>query len=438
MGWGRSLVGASFGIAVAASAGVVLADALTDQARRLLEQRQARQAYELLLPQESARAGDPEFDYLLGIAATDAGQPERAVFALERVLAVQPANHLARAEIARAYLALGEREAARRELETVRRQPVPAEAKQSIERLLSAIAVPETTRISGYIELGLGYDSNVNSATADSQIALPGLGIIGTLDPAFTRQSDSFTSLAGGVSASHKFSPRWAMTGGLAAAAKLNHDHSQFDTLSLDANLGGRYSFGDEALLLGAQLQNFELDSERYRETRGLIAQWQHSYDDRSQATLYAQLSDLEYPTQRIRDAVRQVLGVAYARAFSGRYTPVLFVSAYGGREREEADGVPHLGHKLVGARVGGQGRLAARWTLFGNLALEQRRYGGAEPLFSATRKDTQADLSAGVSYAIGSRTTLVTQLSYTDNDSNIPINDFARGVASAALRVNF
>src|SRR5687767_6269180 len=136
MGSGKSLVGASIGIALAAWAGVALADALTDRAKHLLEQRQARQAYELLLPQEAARAGDPEFDYLLGLAAIDAGEPERGVFALERVLALQPANHVARAEIARAYLALGERDAARREFETVRRQPVPEGVRTTIDRFL--------------------------------------------------------------------------------------------------------------------------------------------------------------------------------------------------------------------------------------------------------------------------------------------------------------
>src|SRR5882724_1210156 len=83
-----------------------LADALTDRAKRLLAQKQPKQAYDLLLPQEAARAGDPEFDYLLGVAALDSGELERAVFALERVLAVQPDNHVARAEIARAYYAM--------------------------------------------------------------------------------------------------------------------------------------------------------------------------------------------------------------------------------------------------------------------------------------------------------------------------------------------
>src|SRR3954468_13750200 len=122
--------------AVAASA---LADALTDRARRLIGERNHQAAYKLLLPQEGARAGDPEFDYLLGVAALDSGNLERAVFALERVLAVQPNNHPARAEIARAYLERGEGDPARKEFEAVRRQPIPDDAKVTIDRFLSAI-----------------------------------------------------------------------------------------------------------------------------------------------------------------------------------------------------------------------------------------------------------------------------------------------------------
>jgi tetratricopeptide (TPR) repeat protein len=126
-------------VLLAVGSGAVLGDELTDRARALLEQRRASEAYALLIPHESTRAGEVEYDYLLAIAANDTGEHERAVFALERVLALDPRNHLARAEIARAYLALGERDAARREFETVRSQSIPEQAKASIERLLAAI-----------------------------------------------------------------------------------------------------------------------------------------------------------------------------------------------------------------------------------------------------------------------------------------------------------
>ena len=80
----------------------------------------AQQAYELLAAEEEANAGDPNFDYLLGLAALDSGQPGRAVFALERVLAVDPTHARARAEIARAYFQLGELETSRQEFEAVK------------------------------------------------------------------------------------------------------------------------------------------------------------------------------------------------------------------------------------------------------------------------------------------------------------------------------
>ena len=179
---------------------LALGDALTDRAGALLKRGDAKAAYELLLPLESQRAGDPEFDYLLGIAALDAGDPERAVFALERVLALQPNNHVARAEIARAYYVMGEREQARREFETVRAQAIPAEAKATVDRFLSAIAAAETTRIDGYVELSLGYDSNVSSAIASSTIAIPAFGGAAfALAPSLRELGDQFFNIAGGV-----------------------------------------------------------------------------------------------------------------------------------------------------------------------------------------------------------------------------------------------
>ncbi len=55
------------------------ADALTDQAKSLLDAGKAGEAYAQLVSQESARAGEPRFDFLLGLAALDIGQNTRAV-----------------------------------------------------------------------------------------------------------------------------------------------------------------------------------------------------------------------------------------------------------------------------------------------------------------------------------------------------------------------
>ena len=423
---------------VVASCGA-LCDELTDRAKQLLEQRRGREAYELLLPHESERAGELEYDYLLGIAANDAGEAERAVFALERVLALQPQNHVARAEIARAYLALGERDAARREFETVRGQPIPEQAKASIERFLAAIRAADTTRVDGLLELGMGYDTNVNAATSAAQVALPALGgVIATLDPLTTRRGDGFGALAGGINVTHKLSEMWALVGNASGSARLHPHEDQFDQMTLDASLGARWSRGRDAITLGGQLQSFQLDYARYREVAGAVAQWQHSYDDNRQISLFGQHARLRYPTQSIRDADRDVLGIAYGRAFTVRYAPVVFGSAYAGRERQLASEVPNVGYDLWGVRVGAQMSFGRGWGVFASAAFEERDYGGPEPIFLETRRDRQTDLGIGVSYLLRAHTTVVAQVAYTDNRSNIPISRFDRTVAGISVRFTF
>jgi len=421
------------------ASGAAFCDELTDRAKQLLEQRRAREAYELLLPHESERAGDIEYDYLLGIAANDSGQHERAVFALERVLALQPQNHLARAEIARAYLAMGERDAARREFETVRGQPIPEQAKANIERFLAAIRAADTTRVDGFIELGAGYDSNVNAATSAAQVALPALGgVIATLDPLTTRRGDSFGALAGGISVTHKLSEAWALVGNASGSARLHPHEDQFDQMTLDGSLGARWSRGSDAITLGGQLQSFQLDYARYREVAGAVAQWQHSYDDNRQISLFGQHARLRYPTQSLRDADRDVLGIAYGHAFTVRYAPVVFGSAYAGRERQLASEVPNVGYDLWGVRVGAQLSFGRGWGVFASAAYEERDYGGSEPIFLETRRDRQTDLGIGVSYLLRAHTTVIAQVAYTDNRSNILISQFDRTVAGISMRFTF
>lgn len=108
-----------------------VADETLDRARTLLGQKNPVAAYELLAPLAEAREGEPEFDYVFGIAALDAGFVTEAVFALERVLAMDPGNDVARAEIARAYFLLGETETAKQEFNTVRDSGSAPEATRS-------------------------------------------------------------------------------------------------------------------------------------------------------------------------------------------------------------------------------------------------------------------------------------------------------------------
>ena len=427
---------ASILLCISLSAG---ADAITDRAKALLQRQDAHGAYKLLLPLEPQRAGDPEYDYLLGIAALDAGDPERAIFALERVLAVQPDNLQARAEIARAYMATGERETAKREFEAVRARSVPNEVRETIDRFLSAIAAAERTRLDHYLELTFGYDTNVNSATGMSTIAIPAINNLSfTLDPSLTERDDRFLNLLAGINFTRKLSLSWSVVGGFAGAMRQNLSESRVNTDNIDGSLGMRFTRGLDAITVGVQGQYFAVDSNTFRNTAGIIGQWQHSYDERTQATVFGQHAGLRYEGQRFRDADRSVLGIAYAKVFTGEYSPALFISLYAGEEKVVDDAFSNLGHEPVGLRLGGQLRLGGPWSAFGSVSYERREYSGSEPLFQVTREDKQTDVSLGLSYLWRSGMTLRLEASHTENSSNVPLNEFDRTIISTAVRFNF
>ena len=415
-------------------------------ANALVKDGKPADAYALLQPYQSDYAGDPDYDYLLGLAALDSGKATEAIFALERVLAVNPAHLQARAEIARAYLATGEVAASEQEFKTVKEQNPPKEVSATIQKYLDIIETSRSgrkTSVQGYIEATYGNDSNVNSATPNSQYAIPGFG--GALNDPLSAdgvaQSDTFGSIATGFNVRHAVSDQWALIGNANFNQRMNSSWDIFDTNNLDGSFGANLARGDNNFSALVQLRSLEIDNKRYRDDQGVTAQWQSNLSNSSQAGTYLQYSYITYPGQDIRNADRYVVGASYGRSLTGKYVPTFYFGAYGGTEKERAVDRPDLGHNLYGLRIGGELKLSAQTTLFASASAENRKF-GPEPvlllLFLVEREDKQADLGLGISHTLGQHWSITSNLNYTRNDSNIVITDYTRTIFSIGVRRNF
>src|SRR5690606_28124443 len=120
-------------------------------------------------------AGDPEFNYLVGIAALDTCRAGEALLALERVLLVQPDHLHARAEHGRSYIATGEYENARAAFRDVAARDIPPGARRLVGRDLDEIArlqARQRIAIAGLSGLEFGYDSNANVGSSSDEWSL--------------------------------------------------------------------------------------------------------------------------------------------------------------------------------------------------------------------------------------------------------------------------
>lgn len=417
------------------------ADNLVIQGAELVKAGKSKEAYALLEPQESARAGDKDFDLLFAISALDVGQNTRAIFALERVLAVDPNNARARAEMGRAYLGVGEAAAARTEFETVKTLGVPADVQATVDRFMSAVERIEnatTPMVRGYVEGTVGYDTNVNAAPAQSSIAIPAFGYLPfTLSQNSKAREDWFVTVAGGVNFNVPVDKQLAFIGGASGSQRWNQHVSAADLLSADANVGFAYTQDKNIYSFNLQYNSLVVENDRFRSAFGFSAQVQHNIDARNQFSAYVQYADLSYVGQSARDADRWLAGVGYAHAW--RDGLITYGSAYALDETVHAQEVaPYLGFNGLGLRAGVQKPLSQSLTAFGSIAYETRRGKAIDPTFLTARNDQQVIINLSLAQQLRKNLKLTGQYSYIDQRSDIELYGYDRNILSVTLRQDF
>ena len=430
----RSLA-VAFGLLLAGGAHAELDD-LVRKALAMTEAGQGRQAYDLLEPQEVTRAGDPDFDTVLGIAANMAGEHARAIMALERVTIVQPANTRARAELGRAMFAVGDSKSARILLQQAKDQGAPAQAALTIDDFLRAIDVAEAqmqSSFKGYAEVALGHDSNISSGPANANVAVPNIGGV-VLSPNSVKRSATFGNLAAGVSGRYIVDSRWSLIGNASANRRVNFNESFANNHQVNLLGGAAYRLDRQEFSGALVYEDYAGLSKRTQ--KGLIGEWSYRMDNVRELGAYVQHSLLHYPGQSVRDAHRTVLGGSYAQQFDAGI--VAWGGVYVGRENEDTSARPEFGHHLLGLRVGAQKSIQDNLSAYAALNYERRRYGGQDPFFLVQRRDNQATLALGLNWVPVKSWRISPQLSVIRNDSSVIVNDYNRTTLSVSARKEF
>jgi outer membrane protein len=320
------------------------------QAVALIRAGKAAEALQLLEPQEDASAGNLEFDYLLGLAALEAGRADKATIALERALIVNPNHAGARLDLARAYFALGDNVRARNEFNIALSQDPPPNARAAINVYIARIdgaGQNSGLRASGYVEATLGRDTNVNNATSQSQVFVPVFGFNVQLAPTSQRTADNFLSLGGGGEVSYALGAKTSLFGGADARVRLNQHADTFNFYQIDVRGGAQQALGAASVLRASLAhQQYYLDHNNYRGTSGLNLEWRQALSGTQQLTLFGVANRVRYKdaAQEANDTNLVLLGAGFTQVLNAERRTTLSVSAFAGYERD-------VGHRIDGDR---------------------------------------------------------------------------------------
>ena len=419
------------------------------EARALLRNGQPLAAYDALMKMEYEGSGDIEFDYLLGVAALEAGKPDKATLALERVLESNPNYAGARIDMGRAFMLLGDAVRAQEEFTAVLELNPPDVVRERVEGFMAEMAqraAVAKTNWSGFFGITLGRDSNVNNAPSNAEQFIPGFNTV-VLDPDSVETPSNYSALAGRIQVDHHINDRFGVYAGLDLTLRRNFQAPQFDSAGGELRVGGTINLSNHELEFSLAVGKTYLDPQPgrsntflehplYRNLVGGTAQWRFNINDRNQLQTTLQYNRLRYLDEAtsVFDSDQTVLGLNWFRAFGANNQGVGFLGAYLGKE-SDIHGNPSGEKDFFGLRAGGQYGLTSKWAIFATMGLMSADFQRFQVIHRKTRDDKRYDLSLGMSYTLWESWSLRPQLSLTRQDSSIGLYEFKRKEISVALR---
>lgn len=379
--------------------------------------------------------GDPGFDYLYGLASLEGGRHQDAVFALQRVLFFEPEQLQVRAHLARAHFLGGELDRAEREFNAVLAGSPPVEVSRSIRAYLAEVTrlrSQQRPSLSGFVELGAGYDDNVNTASSLEAIATP----IGTFPlGADGREQDSgYNAVRGQLSYQHPLSRRRTLDVVLAASLRNHFSAGQFDLDSYRAEAGYDMSLEDHRLRAAVHVGHVTLDGSEFQWSGGVSGSWIAEVRD-WELQAQARLSLIRFPDANSRDVDQFLLLLRASRVFE---RDLLSLDLLAGREEATRDEGEHHGRDFASVAATWQHLVGGGHAPYMRLMLQGSRHHAQHPVFAERREEVMYAGSAGWNWIVNPALSARGELSYSRVDGNLDLFEYDRARVEAALRYRF
>ena len=391
---------------------------------------------------------DSDFDFLYGLAALEAGQPNDAVFALERVTISSASPVLrsrARLELARAYFVTNNLTASENLFNQVLTSNPPANVRQNIEAFLQLIETHRNSREASWrwsLSSIVGSDDNINSATNNGLIDTPLVGQI-ELNQDGQQTEDNFSNTTAGLTFSYPLTRDSSLDANVNLSHADNFDTDAFDIDSVRASASYNWGNDKNKFRHGLSVSKVILDQNSFQDSLGLTSSWQRDAGQGWFQSVSATYSQIRFDTGNggasaaLRD-IDQILLTGGLTKAAGALTHSLNLY-HAVEDPENPNGGKHNGRSFTGAAYSLLYRMNPQHTPYIRASIQNVEHDSEHPVFFRTiRSDETKSLTAGWLWQVKQQISVTAEASFTDNTSNIVLFDFSRFRYQAGVRLNF
>ncbi len=399
-----------------------------------IQQKQYGKAYKQALKQRSQNEGDPRFDYLYGLSALETGHYNEAVFALDRVTVANPNVIRPRLDLARAYLKLNNKKAAIKEFQDVLSLSPPPNVKNNVGIYIAELQRKDESSKKAVIKkltaFSIGYDSNINFGTENSEIKLPGFGLV-TLNDSVVKQQSGFAEAK--FQLMREAGKRQKSTFFL---ANINHrkyfKKTDFDFTELDLRTGFSINRKNRQYQLNARSRPVFLDGNLYSNTLGIDAILKKQLNQQTLLNTSISLENYHNNKKPLTDRNRGLLGITLGKT-NGRNQYLL--GFHLGKEFPEHKAGKQFSRNILGLAFKTSHEWNAKNTSFLNLNYNIYKHQAAYPVFPDKRKDNRYSIRLTHEFQTSDKAILVFSASHIANESNLNLYDVNRNEIKMGIR---
>ncbi len=410
--------------------------------RRLLESGREQDALVLLLKEEEQYIGLPEYDFLLARAYQGNGQWQNALFALERVLIIEPTHIPARLIAAGIHAARGKTVWARRELAYLSSETLSSDMQKEEARIRTLIvkeeARPGPLRVKGSLRTSIGFDSNVTYGPDYDSLLIPAWSGYTALGSA-ANDGDKFLRNGGEASFQYPLNRKFELSGYGDLSYKAHQKRNDVNEAYGNMHLGLSYRSGNDLFGITGMLQSYWVDNNPYSSYWGGESYWGHIFDAGSSVIGYLRYMDYTYSEYDTYDGGQTVAGLNHLVRFScAGNAATLRYGLYGGFMQAKKADSEDVSHNLWGGLADVSYLVTPKIKVLANLKFEQRRHEAKDPLYTDIRRDQWWVVGISATYKLGDAWSLIPALSHTWNDSNMALYEYKRTLFTITLKWSF
>ena len=400
--------------------------------KKAYESGNLQEAYAIATQHAFDLEGHPDFDFYYGLTSLGLMKYPEAQFAFERLVSTYPNQGRYRLEYARTLFHLRHYDLATDQLETVLAMNPPDTVQKNIHAFLDAITVKrrqKDPRWFGFVDMGSGFDSNINGATD-----LESIGNIVLSDTSRSTDS-SYLSARSSFNYEKPFNQRNGVSFSIDSQHKHNAELSDYnyDTLQLRSS----YSVNDDVnrYRYGISYVKVLLDGQGYQSAMGLTTRWSKQWSAKLLSQVGVGYTTKTYDQVSELDSTQPSFNLTLITPFQG-FNHALSLVFTQDQAKQSGNDDKMRTFSSIGYQLSKS--FSANASVFSGLSYSQAAYQDEHPIFAKTRRDTSTNFLLGGKWNFDKTLTATLEGSLVDNASNLEIYDHDRHRIEVNVRWQF